>query len=89
MKLSYGYDSTILIQLQDLWHIRMGNSSGYRGPNIRPGWTDPLIAPMVKSLKLAICLFLDFWLQIWFQKYYISPNDTQFLINKHKNKGKF
>jgi hypothetical protein len=29
------------------------------------------------------------WLQIWFQKHYISSNGTQFLINKHKNRGKF
>jgi hypothetical protein len=55
----------------------------------RPGWTDPLIAPVVKTLKLAIYLFLEFWLQIWFQKYCISPNDTQFLINKDKNRGTF
>jgi hypothetical protein len=55
----------------------------------RPGWTDTLIAPMVKTLKLAIYLFLEFWLQIWFQKYYISPPGTQFLINKHKNRGRF
>jgi hypothetical protein len=25
-----------------------------------PGWTDPLVAPVVKTLKLAIYLFLDF-----------------------------
>jgi hypothetical protein len=55
----------------------------------RPGWTNPLIAPLVKTLKLAIYLFLEFWLQIWFQKYSISSNDTQFLINKHKNRGRF
>jgi hypothetical protein len=30
----------------------------------RPGWTDPLIAPIVETLKLAIYLFLEFWLQI-------------------------
>jgi hypothetical protein len=54
-----------------------------------PRWTDPLIAPMIKTLKLAIYLFLEFWLQIWFQKYYISSNGIQFLINKHKNRGKF
>jgi hypothetical protein len=41
------------------------------------------------ALKLAIYLFLEFWLQIWFQKYYISSNETQFLINKHKNRGRF
>jgi hypothetical protein len=44
---------------------------------------------MVKTLKLAIYLFLEFWLQIWFQKYYISSNGPQFLINKHKNRGRF
>jgi hypothetical protein len=41
-----------------------------------------LIAPVIKTLKLAIYLFKKFWLQIWFQKYYISQNDIQFLINK-------
>jgi hypothetical protein len=29
------------------------------------------------------------WLQIWFQKHYINPGGTQFLINKHKNRGRF
>jgi hypothetical protein len=29
-----------------------------------------------KTLKLAIFIFIKFWLQIWFQKYYISLNDT-------------
>jgi hypothetical protein len=53
----------------------------------RPWWTDPLVAPMVKILKLAIYLFLELGLQIWFQKYYIRPNGTQFLINKDKNRG--
>jgi hypothetical protein len=48
--------------------------------------TDPL---MVKTLKLAIYLFLEFWLQIWFQKYYIILDGTQFLFNKHKNRGRF
>jgi hypothetical protein len=43
---------------------------------------------VVKTLKLAIYLFLEFRLQIWFQKDSISPNGTQFLINKHKNRGK-
>jgi hypothetical protein len=55
----------------------------------RPGWIDPLIAPVVKTVKLAIYLFLEIWLQICFQKYHISPNDIQFLINKDKNRGKF
>jgi hypothetical protein len=54
-----------------------------------PGWTDPLIAPVVKTLKLAIYLFLKFWFQIRFQKYSISSNGTQFLLNKHKNRGSF
>jgi hypothetical protein len=49
----------------------------------------PLIAPVVKTLKLAIYLFLEIWLQIWFQKYYTNPNDIQFLVNKHKNRGRF
>jgi hypothetical protein len=44
---------------------------------------------MVKTLELANYLFLDFRFQIWSPKYYISPYDTQFLINKHKNRGKF
>jgi hypothetical protein len=52
------------------------------------GWIS-LIAPVVKTMKLTIYLFLDFWLQIWFQKYYISSNDTQFLINKDKNWDRF
>jgi hypothetical protein len=43
----------------------------------------------VKTLKLAIFLFLEFWLQIWFQKYHISPIGTEFLINKHKNRAGF
>jgi hypothetical protein len=53
------------------------------------GWIDPLIAPIVKTPKLTIYLFLEFWLRIWFQKYDISHNGTQFLINKDKNKGMF
>jgi hypothetical protein len=56
---------------------------------LRPGWTNPLVAPVVKTLKLAIYLFLDFWVQIYFQKYYIRPNGTQFLINKDKNRGRY
>ena len=43
----------------------------------------------IKTLKLVIFILKKFWLQIWFQKYYISPNATQFLINEHKNKGRF
>jgi hypothetical protein len=53
------------------------------------GLNTPHARTMVKTLKLTICLFLKFWLQIWFQKYYISLNGTQFLINKHKNRGRF
>jgi hypothetical protein len=34
---------------------------------------------------LAFYLFLEFWPQIWFQKYYTS---NQTLINKEKNRGK-
>jgi Na+/alanine symporter len=41
---------------------------------------------VVKTLKLVIHLFLECQLQIWFQKYDISPSDTQFLINKDKNR---
>jgi hypothetical protein len=40
---------------------------------VGPGRTDPLIALVVKTLKLTIYLFLEFWPQIWFQKYYVSP----------------
>jgi hypothetical protein len=53
------------------------------------GLNTPHTRTIVKTLKLAIRLFLEFWLQIWFQKYYISTNGTQFLINKHKNRGRF
>jgi hypothetical protein len=49
----------------------------------------PPHCPMVKTLKLAIYLFLEFRIQIWFQKYHFSPNATQFLIKKHKNRGRF
>jgi hypothetical protein len=44
---------------------------------------------MLAIYLLAIYLFIDFWLQIWFQKYCISPYGTQFPINKDKNRGKF
>jgi hypothetical protein len=54
-----------------------------------PGLNTPHACTMVKTLKLEIYLFLEFWFQIWFQKYFISPNATQFLINKHKNRGRF
>jgi hypothetical protein len=47
------------------------------------------MGPPWKTLKLAIFIFFKFWFQIWFQKYYISPSSTQFLINKHKNRGRF
>jgi hypothetical protein len=60
-----------------------------KGLGLRPGLNTPHTCTMVKILKLAIYLFLEFWLQIWFQKCYISPNDTQFLINKQKNRGRF
>jgi hypothetical protein len=45
--------------------------------------------PPVKTLKLAIFIFILFLFQIWFQKYYISSDGNQFLINKHKNRGRF
>jgi hypothetical protein len=53
------------------------------------GRTDSLIAQAVKILKLVIYLFLEFWPQIWFQKYHVSPIGTLFLINKDKNRGMF
>jgi hypothetical protein len=42
-----------------------------------------------KTLKLAIFIFFKFRFHIWFQKYCISPCGTQFLFNKHKNRGRF
>jgi hypothetical protein len=56
---------------------------------LRPGLNTPQARTMVKTLKLVIYLFSEFWLQIWFQKYYISLHGTQFLIKKHKNRGRF
>jgi hypothetical protein len=53
------------------------------------GGSECFTGALVKTLKLANYFFYKFWFQIWFQKYYISLNDTQFLINKHKNKGRF
>jgi hypothetical protein len=52
----------------------------------RENW--PLIALVVKTLKLVTYLFLETWSQIWFQKYYICSYGTQYLINKDKNRGK-
>jgi hypothetical protein len=56
---------------------------------LRPRRNTPHARIMVKTLKLEIYLFVEFWLQIWFQKYYISSNGIQFLINKHKHRGRF
>jgi hypothetical protein len=58
------------------------------GPSRRPGLNTPHALTMVITLKLAIYLFLECWLQIWFQKYYISSSGNQILINKHKNRGR-
>jgi hypothetical protein len=48
------------------------------------GVNRPRHCPVVKTLKLVIYLFLDFWLQIWFQKYHIRPSNSEFIINKQK-----
>jgi hypothetical protein len=61
--------------MSDQGKHKSGLRAGRRGPR--------------KTLKLAILFFNKFWLQIWFQKYYLSLSGTQFLINKHKNRGMF
>jgi hypothetical protein len=43
-----------------------------------------------KTLKLANQNYLFIYINFFdSQKYYISPNGTQFLINKYKNRGRF
>jgi hypothetical protein len=56
--------------------------------SLKPG-RELFTGPPGKILKLAILFLFLFLFQIWFQKYYISPHDTQFLINEHKNRGRF
>jgi hypothetical protein len=55
---------------------KRGQRAFYKGPSKK-----------LKTLKLAICLFWNFNFEFDFKS--ISPNDTQFLINKHKNRGRF
>jgi hypothetical protein len=63
-------------------------SARKEGGRLKEG-SELFTGPPWKTLKLAIFIFKNFWLQIWFQKYYISPYESQFLINKHKNRGRF
>jgi hypothetical protein len=51
--------------------VEEGNPLGACKPGQRAGHGGP-----GKTLKLAIFIFYKFLFQIWFQKYYISPNDT-------------
>ena len=64
------------------------NKPVLRRPSGWPGLNTPHAHTMVKTLKLAIQLFLELLFQIWFQKYYICPLETEFLINKHKNRSR-
>jgi hypothetical protein len=70
-----------------LYNILYPRWEGTFGVRVKGG-SKCFTGPPWKTLKLAIFILKKFWLQIWFQKYYISPIDAQFLINKHKNRGR-